>query len=137
MSLDLYSTQAEPTPRTFIRGATLEFVMELPYDVAADFFVGDGISTTLESKLRRLDRASASGLIADLHPVWEPGNTKIRFLAQVYDVDFQEGEIVDTSEWPLGPAEFDLLVTRTVTATGITKKYRSLPVKIIIVDGVS
>lgn len=134
MSLDLLNTEPETTPKEFIRGSTLEFVMELPKTVAADFFVGTGIVTTLESKLRQVNQAGAGGFIADLRPSWESGNVKIRFLAKTQDED-DNWIIADTSEWPLGPAEFDLLITRT--KDGTTKKYRSLPVKISIVDGVS
>lgn len=122
-------TQKESVPKTFIRGATLEFLMELPKDIPTTFFDnGTTISTALSAKLRSLQNAGEGGLIADLSPVWEAGSsyTKIRFF------------VSDTSEFPLGPAEFDVLFTKTKTGSGAyVKKYRSNMVRIDIVDGVT
>jgi len=142
MNLDLLNTTPETTPRTFIRGSTLEFVMELPKTIAAAFFVATGVTTTLESKLRLVDQAGTGGFICDFRPEWETGNVKIRFLAQTNTgtVAVPVWVIANTSAWPLGPAEFDLLITRTAVAPAtpaVTRKYRSLPVKIVISDGVS
>ena len=136
MSLELLITAADPTPKVFIRGATLEFVMELPHTVAASFFTVAGAitSVTLESKLRLRDQAGDNGFIADPRPVFESNNTKVRFLAREQDDD-DVWQVADTSEWPLGVAEFDLIITRVVS--GVTKKYRSIPVRITIADGVS
>lgn len=137
MSLDLTDPQTAPVPREFLRGSTLEFVLELPQEIAADFFVGTGITTVLESKLRLLEQAGAGGLIADLRPAFETGNTKIRFLAKTNSgTELSPNWVVaDTSEWPIGPVEFDLLITRTYA--GVTKKYRSNKLKFTITDGVT
>lgn len=127
-----FSTDPEALPRSFVRGQTFEFVMELPETIPADWFGDTDISTTLKSELRRCQNASDDGLIADLAPTWEAGAeyTKIRFL------------VLDTSEWPVGPAEFDVLFTRTQTGAGpggadVVKTYRSLPVSIVIVGEVT
>ena len=127
-----FSTDTEDLPKSFIRGQTFEFVMELPKTVPLNWFGDTGISTTLQSQLRRCQNASDDGLIADLAPIWEPNTvfTKIRFC------------VLDTSKWPVGPAEFDVLFTRTQAGAGeggadIVKTYRSLPVSIVIVGEVT
>lgn len=130
MSLDLVTnTRTEAVPKTFTRGATLEFLMELPPEIPENWFNnGTTISTTLSAKLRLKDQAGEDGLIADLNPTWESDTnyTKIRFL------------VSDTSAFPLGAAEFDVLFTKTKTGTGAyVKKYRSQKVAITIEDGVS
>lgn len=125
-------------PKKFVRGQDLEFVMELPCDVPKDYF-GSNVSgppavtvtTSLTAELRRLQNAGADGFIADLNPTWEVDTnyTKIRF------------HVADTSAWPIGPAEFDVVFTReTVTVppgTIVNKTFRSPPVQIEIVDGVT
>lgn len=125
-------TPQNQAPKTFVRGQTLEFIMELPPTVPLNWFgtdatPGNGVTTTLSASLRKFQNAGPSGFIADLNPVWEPGtgHTKIRFL------------VYDTANWPLGPVEFDLVMTRTVANIGMSKTYRSLPVKFSIVDGVT
>jgi hypothetical protein len=125
-------------PKTFVRGQTLEFVMELPCDVPKDYFHSSVVGppsvvtdTALKAELRRLENAAADALIADLNAAWEPNTnyTKIRF------------KVANTSSWPIGPAEFDVLLTRTVTTTppgsADVKTFRSLPVRITIQDGVT
>ena len=120
-------------PRTFVRGQTLEFLMELPQTIPLNWFGVDagspsnGVTSTLAATLRKAQNAGPSGFIANLNPTWEPGTgrTKIRFL------------VAQTNNWPLGPVEFDLVLTRTVASIGMSKTYRSLPVKFTIVDGVT
>lgn len=125
-------------PKTFVRGQTLEFVMELPCDVPKDYFHSSVVGppavvtdTVLSSELRRAEQAGPGGFIADLNPVWEPNTNyiKIRFKAE------------NTEAWPLGPADFDVLFERSVLTTPpgstATKKFRSLPVRIEILAGVT
>jgi hypothetical protein len=120
-------------PKEFIRGQTLEFIMELPPEIPYNWFNnGTNISTSLQSKLRRVENAGADGFIADLAPMWWDVSTgkyiKIKFM-----VDF-----MSTFNWPLGPAVFDVVFTLVKTGSGsYTKMYRSLPIKINIVDGVT
>jgi hypothetical protein len=105
VELDFAVEGSEDPPKEFIRGQTLEFLMELPQTIAADFFGSQTIVTTLESKLRRRDNAGTSGLIANLNPEWEwsARYSKIRFL------------VPETDDFPLGPAEFDVVFTRVST----------------------
>lgn len=116
-------------PKTFTRGQLLEFVMELPPEIPADFFGGASTTTELTSELRQVENAGKDGLIAPLEVSWEPGTfTKIRFHCS------------DTNDWPLGPAEFDVKFTRTVTqgtGTPTVQVFRSQPVQFIIKDGVT
>lgn len=125
-------------PKVFVRGQTLEFLMELPCDVPKDYFwnsvVGPPavtVETTLKAELRQVENSGAGGFIANLNPVWEPNTnyTKIRFL------------VSSTDAWPLGPAEFDVLFTRSVNTdppnTTVVKTFRSLPVRIEIQDKVT
>ena len=148
MTLEIIGTPPQvAVPESIIQGQTLEFLMELPKTIPADWFNNgsgvdgvldpvngatgqSGVFTTLASQLRRLQHEGGEGLICDLSPVWEPGShsTKIRF---------QGG---DTTNWPVGPAEFDVVFTRTVCAVGaedVVKVYRSLPVRIEILGGVT
>lgn len=140
------ATQPEEVPKTFIRGQTLDFIMELPDTIPADFFVKttmDGpviaqtIETVMVAELRRKENAGGAGLVAQLQVNWEDsasyGYTKLRF------------KYPTTDAWPLGPVEFDVIFTRTVTDynNGVpelnpeVKKFRSQPVQITIVDGVT
>ena len=144
MSTNILGVSIEQTgiPKEFIRGQTMEFIMELPPEVPANFFRGyvaaeTPVETTLACQLRRLENASESGLIATLLVTWEDAaGTKLRFKSLADD---------DTNQWPLGPAELDVVFTRTVqteASTGIPGSttvniYRSLPVRITIVDGVT
>lgn len=134
MTVNLESDPANPTPPTFIRGATLEFRMRIDARFAADFFTADGVTATFESKLRRLAQAGDEGFICDLRPVLSDDGEFVTFTAKEQDED-DAWVTADTSEWPLGLAEFDLFITRTLA--GVTKKYRSIPVSIKIKDGVS
>lgn len=122
-------------PKVFIRGQTLEFLMELPYDIPADYFnnmtedPATSTSTTLASELRQVQNAGTSGLIAPLTVTWETG-TKLRFHAD------------NTGNWPLGPAEFDVVFVRTTIDLDsgqptAVRWFRSLPVRITIADGVT
>jgi hypothetical protein len=110
-------------PKTFIRGQSLEFLMELPCDVPKDYFHTS--TTTLACQLRSLENAGTDGLIDALIVTFEPNtnHTKLRFKAE------------NTEDWPIGPAEFDVLFTRTVAL--VVKKVRSQAVKIMILDGVT
>ena len=124
-------------PKSFIRGQTMEFILELPPEVPAGFFLSELVTTTLACQLRKLENAGEDGLIATLEVSWEDAaGTKLRFKSAVDE---------DTNLWALGPAEFDVLFTRTENVelvTGIpgatqVKTFRSLPVQITIEDGVT
>lgn len=137
LSLDVLS---EP-PKEFIKGQTLEFLMDLPPTVPAEFFksvldAGVGFLTTIRTQLRKAGNASDDGFIADLQAVFEdpPNCTQLRFTVP---------NTPDTSEWPLGLVEFDVLFTKTTytmeddVAVEVVKTYRSLPVRFTIVDGIT
>ena len=124
-------------PKSFIRGQTMEFVMDLPPEVPTGFFLGEFVTTTLACQLRKLENAGEDGLITTLVVSWDDAfGTRLRFKSSVDD---------DTSLWALGPAEFDVLFTRTENIEQFTgrpgstqvKTFRSLPVQIIIEDGVT
>ena len=62
MSLDLLNTDSvEPAPRVFIKGQTLEFLMELPKTVPAGFFETEGVSTVLTSELQLEGQSGEEG----------------------------------------------------------------------------
>jgi len=104
----------------FIRGQTLEFVMDLPESVPPGFFE----NTQLACEIRRLETSGMMGFIAQIEVSWDnPEKTRLRF--------FHEA----TDKWPLGPAELDVLFTRE--ENGQTKRYRSLPVRFTIKDGIT
>lgn len=109
-------------PKTFIRGQTLEFLMELPCDVPALYFQ----DTTVQSELRQIQNAGVMGFISVLEVNWEPDTdfTKLRFRAE------------ETDTWPLGPAEFDVLFHRFVNGD-LVRRFRSVPMRILITDGVT
>lgn len=128
MSLNLAIN--DELPKTFIRGQTLEFYLELPESIPANWFNdGANVKTTLEATLRKKENAGNGGFIADLQPYWEPegDSTKIWFF------------VGSTDEFPLGPAEFDVVFTRVNNsgAEPMERTYRSLPIQISIVDGVT
>lgn len=136
MSANTLSLEVQPElPKTFVRGQTLDFVMDLPCDVPANYFnstVGTVQTvTTVSSELRQVQNAGLNGKIATLTVSWEDliEYSKLRFYAD------------PTGSWPLGPAEFDVVFVRTVTDTSTgqvkTKTYRSSPIKITIADGVT
>ena len=138
MSENLLGVEIETEPpKTFVRGQTLEFLMELPHDVPSGYFEGSDATTTvttaLAAQLRQSEDASSAGFLANLNPAWEPGTgaTKIRFKV--------ESAITET--WPLGPVEFDVVLTRTSTviATGVAtiKKFRSNPIQFVVTDGIT
>lgn len=123
----------QEVPKTFVRGQTLEFLMELPKTIPNNWFVSDStgpgaVTTSLSANLHKIQNAGTGGLIGSLNPGWEPGTkaTKIRF--------YVEPNV--TKNWPLGLAEFDVVFTRHVPGQP-TKTYRSLPVTFTIVDGVT
>lgn len=107
-------------PREFIRGQQFKFIMELPCDVPEGYFAG----WTPSSQLRQLDNTGPAGLIADLVVTWEDAIKRIKLVFSFAG---------DTSDWPLGPAVFDVLFTKDSDQT----KKRSLPVQIKIVHGVT
>jgi hypothetical protein len=122
-------TNLEVVPKIFIRGTTLEFVMDLPLKIPKNWMCNlTDTDCGLVAKLHRAEHAGAGGLIGDLNPTWETGTdfTRLRF-----------GPILaaTTADWPLGLAEFDVVFTRTKAA--VTKVYRSVPVQFTIVDGVT
>lgn len=116
---------------TFIRGQTLETVLSLPSNIPADWFVNDETNTILTSHLRRIKNIGAGGLIAALTVTWESESSyrKVRVHAD------------NTENWPLGPAEFDIVFVRTTndpdTGLPVTRKIRSEPVQFTILDGVT
>lgn len=138
MSENLLGVEIEvDVPRTFVRGQDLEFLMELPSEIPAGYFVSnDGVTdvaTTLAAELRRLENAGVDGLLGNLNPAWEPGTeaTKIRFkVASAL-----------TEAWPLGPVEFDVVFVRTstviATQVATVKKFRSCPVRFTVTDGIT
>jgi len=111
----------QEVPRQFIRGQTLIFEMELPCNIQPNE-MQDYIPS---AELRRIQNAGEDGFIAALDCSWKDGSqhTVLTFLAH------------DTELWPLGPAEFDVLFTGTGNKEGF--KFRSAPVQIEIVDGVT
>lgn len=126
-------TVVEAVPPEFIRGQTLEFVMDLPADIPAGFWydVETGVATTLEAQLRKKENAGEEGLISDLVVTWEnEAKTKIRFKSPAD---------ADTQLWPIGPVEFDVFFTRTQENEqgSASKTYRSAPVRFTIVDGIT
>lgn len=148
MTTNTLSVEVQPeVPKSFIRGQTMEFIMDLPCDVPAKYFhntvienpgptqVTTSTTTAVTSELRQVQNAGASGKIATLDVRWEDliEYTKLHFEAD------------NTDNWPLGPAEFDVVFVRTVTVTDAstgqvtskTKKFRSNPVRITITDGVT
>lgn len=102
-------------PKIFKRGQTLEFIMDLPADVPADYFgppeVSDGFSTEVSCQLRKRENAAVGGLIAPLVVTWEPDSDykKLRFKAE------------NTENWSLGPAEFDVVLVRSNGVNTYTK----------------
>lgn len=134
MTVTLENDPANPAPPTFLRGTTLDFRMRIDARFAADFFTATGVTATFESKLRRLCQAGDEGFICDLRPELSVDGEWVTFTAKEQDEE-EAWVTADTSEWPLGVAEFDLFITRTLS--GATKKYRSLPVTIRVKDGVS
>lgn len=120
--------------REFVRGSTLEFIMEFPHNIHPVDFLGHingpSISTTFSSHLRLADNDGPRGFIADLHPEPNVEYTQLKFTAKD-----SNGNIADTSHWPLGLVEFDVLIKRTVD--GVTKYHRTLPVRFRIVPGVT
>lgn len=113
-------------PKRFVRGQNFVFSMELPPTVAADRF----LEWTPTCQLRRLDNAGPSGVIAAVACDWRAGSRctvlEFRFLAPDSELPG------DTSAWPLGPVEFDVLFTHPTLG-----RLRSLPVRLEIVDGVT
>lgn len=112
------SITPDTPPKKFYRGQTLAFTMALPEKIQFGQLAG----WTLESQLRRLENSGPAGFIADLEVTWAAGSqqTRVNFL---YDGD--------TSDWPLGPAAFD------VVFTGPDQKIRSTPIELLIVAGVT
>ena len=122
-------------PKEFIRGQTLEFIMELPQTIPAYFFKTTNVTTMFKSQLRPAEDANEDNIICELNVAFDllldPNGTILRFTCP---------EGTDTSEWPLGMVEFDVLFTKTTTVSpGVAtiKEFRSLPVKFKIVDGVT
>lgn len=121
-------------PKEFIRGQTLEFLMELPPEVPAGFFKAVNVDTTLLCHLRKAEDASEDGLISELLVQFTdpPACTELRFTLP---------PDTDTSTWPLGLAEFDVRFTRNdssqIGVITVTKVFRSLPVQFKIVDGIT
>lgn len=103
--------------REFPRGQSLDFIMYLPKNIPERYF----INWTPTAQLRKLHNPTAEGFIADLEVTW----TDERRIALRFRFD-------DTSEWPLGPVEFDVVLT---SPSG--RKLRTLPVRFTIVPGVT
>lgn len=103
--------------REFSRGQNLNFIMYLPNYVPEGHY--DGWTPT--AQLRKLHNPTEEGFIADLEVTW----TDEKRIALQFRFD-------DTSEWPLGPAEFDVVLT---SPSG--EKVRTLPVRFTIVPGVT
>lgn len=104
--------------REFVRGQTLDFIMYLPKNIPPNYFM----NWTPTAQLRKLHNPTEEGFIADLDVTWadlEYTALRFRYLG-------------DTSEWPLGPVEFDVVLT---SPPGY--KVRTLPVRFIIVPGVT
>lgn len=102
----------------FIRGQDFNVVLHLPVTVQE----GEFENWVPTSQVRRLDNAGPGGLIADLSVTWvDP--------IKAISLHFQ---FPDTSDWPLGPAELDLVLT---SPEGFTK--RSLPIRFNITYGVT
>lgn len=113
---------APNVPREFIRGQDFRFIMDMPCEIESGAFI-DWVPTCI---LRRLDNNGPSGFIANIDVEWDDPVTctQLNFLA--------DSNTTDTATWPLGPAVFDVLFTHPDGS-----KRRSLPVKFIIVDGVT
>lgn len=102
----------------FKRGATLGLVVRLPPNIQDGFFTNWDIS----SQIRRHKNNTLKGFIADLNATWieSPDNNMVLIHHS------------DTTEWPLGLAEFDLKFT---SPTGTVVK--SVTVSVNITDGVT
>lgn len=135
--LGIPSPAKEQVPKVFIRGQTLQFIMSLPPTIPANYF--DATGTTMiggvstptgpTAKLRPVGNQAADALIADLAPAWTDGtNTALLFVVN------------DTTTFPLGPVEFDVVFTKTITpqsGPAYLQTFRSMPVRFTIVDGVT
>jgi len=112
--------EEEILPKEFRRGQTLRFIMELPPKVQE----GALKDYTPTCQLRRLDNLGPAGFIADIPVTWRDANKCVELLFEFTG---------DTSEWPVGPAAFDVLFSHS---DGIQKR-RSNPVRMNILDGVT
>lgn len=112
------SIQFDPNlTHEFIRGQDFNVVLLLPVTVPEKEFK-DWVPS---SQVRRRDNAGPEGLIANLAVSWEDERCiALRF------------RHADTSKWPLGPAELDVVLT---SPTGFIK--RSLPIRFNITYGVT
>lgn len=126
--------------RKFIRGSTLMFELDLPDEIhPEDLEEDENMTLSLRSHLRRLGDASKDGFIADLRPILDVERMKILFHAQEYDEEQEEWVRADTSNWPIGPVEFDVVIIQNRTdipdyTPGIV---RFEPLQFDIVDGVT
>ena len=101
----------------FSRGQNLNFIMYLPNYIPEGYYNG----WTPTAQLRKLHNPAEEGFIADLEVTW----TDEKHIALQFRYD-------DTSDWPLGPVEFDVVLT---SPSGW--KVRTLPVRFTIVPGVT
>jgi hypothetical protein len=102
MSQQYVDTQAVD----FKQGATFSFLLQLPSLVSEGQLAG----WTLKSQIRRQGNDQVSGFIADLEASW---------------VDAEKAMTVrvfksDTSQWPVGICEFDVVFTAPVDAENPT-----------------
>lgn len=118
---ELQELRIEKMPlREFIRGQTLDFIMYLSKNIPPNYFM-NWIPT---AQLRKLHNPTKEGFIADLDVTWadlEYTALRIRYLG-------------DTSKWPLGPVEFDVVLTPSPSSS---YKVRTFPVRFTIVPEVT
>lgn len=107
-----------PDGTIFPKGTTFTCSTYLPDTIPPGFFEG----WELQSQLRRRGNITDLGIIAELDVAWfDPGiNRQLTFYFK------------DTLKWPVGPAQFDVLLTN---AAG--ESFRTSPVEILITSGVT
>lgn len=81
----------------FKRGASFQFTFSFPESVTPGQFAG----WTVRAELRRFRHPHAEGLISAIPAVWDNTETEARVTVTQHD----------TEAWPLGLAEFDILLT--------------------------
>ncbi len=106
------------SPIEFTRGASFQFVMKIPDKIDDGTF----FNWTLRCQVRKEANEAPSGFISEV-PVYWLDTTTTRALAVKQDA---------TDNWPIGPAEFDVLFTSPAG-----ERVRSKRVPFHIVRGVT
>lgn len=92
----------------FKRGTSFSFLLQIPDTVEDDFFEG----WTLRSQARRNENNQPNGFIAEVSAEWIPDS-----LHKQIRIAFS-----DTSDWPIGMMDLDVLFSDTVTTDKIASK---------------